>query len=191
MPFEIVLTLDDEDMKRFQESIDRGAEALESPSMAGQIEQAAAESLQRAAALGLPRFICERLDELQVLLDMVQDEEWKLNEEERYCILSALYYFAEPDDVIPDDVPGIGYLDDAIFAEVVCKQLHNELRLYKEFCEFRHSEEESRRLRGEDPAVGREEWIAAKRADLHRRLRERRILAGGGRGWRLHILRAR
>jgi uncharacterized membrane protein YkvA (DUF1232 family) len=119
---------------------------------------------------------------------MVRDEEWKLTEEERNSIISALFYFVDPDDVIPDHIPGIGYLDDAIYAEIVIQELRSEIKLYQEFCQFRISEENRRRNRGLDPHVGREDWIADKRAVLHSRMRERRSLKSGGRGWRMRLM---
>ena len=30
-------------------------------------------------------------------------------------ILGALVYFCDPEDLIPDNIPGLGYLDDAIY----------------------------------------------------------------------------
>ena len=119
---------------------------------------------------------------------MIRDEEWSLTEDERNSIRSALYYFVDPEDVIPDHIPGIGYLDDAMYAEIVIQELKVEIKLYQEFCQFRIAEENRRRNRGLDPHVGREDWIADKRAVLHSRMRERRALRSGGRGWRMRLL---
>ena len=46
-----------------------------------------------------------------------------LTEEEKKSIRGALYYFVDPEDVIPDHIPGIGFLDDAMYAEIVIKEL--------------------------------------------------------------------
>ena len=119
---------------------------------------------------------------------MVRDEEWKLTDKERDSVRSALYYFVDPEDVIPDHIPGIGLMDDAMYAEIVIQELANEIRMYQEFCQFRIAEENRRRNRGMDPHVGREDWIADKRALLHSRMRERRALSSGGRGWRMRLL---
>ena len=37
------------------------------------------------------------------------------------CIIAALIYFVSPIDVIPDGIPGLGFLDDAIVAGIVVK----------------------------------------------------------------------
>jgi uncharacterized membrane protein YkvA (DUF1232 family) len=141
-----------------------------------------------ARDLTLPQFISDRLLKLQILLNMIRDEEWSLTEDERNSIRSALYYSVDPEDVIPDHIPGIGFLDDAMYAEIVIQELKIEIKLYQEFCQFRIAEENRRRNRGLDPHVGREDWIADKRAVLHSRMRERRALRSGGRGWRMRLL---
>ncbi len=188
MPINITITLSDEDLQRFQESIDKGAKLLDANIPPAEIEAAAAELIDKARTLHLPEFIAVRLLALQVLLDMVQDEEWKLTEEERSTIHSVLYYFVEPNDVIPDSVLGIGYFDDALYADIVCQKLAHEISSYQEFCHFRRTEEARLRELGQDTHVGREDWIASKRSLLHARMRERRRLAKGGRGLRMRLV---
>ena len=188
MPLNITITLSDEDLQKFQESIDKGKLAIESPDIAAEVEESAAALITQAQELELPQFISDRLLKLEVLLNMIWDEEWKLTQEERNSIRSALYYFVDPEDVIPDHIPGIGFLDDAMYAEIVIQELKMEIKMYQEFCQFRIAEENRRRNRGLDPFVGREDWIADKRAVLHSRMRERRALSGGGRGWRMRLL---
>ena len=188
MPLDITITLSDEDLQKFQESIDNGIAAVEDPEVATKIEMAASELIEEARSANLPIFISDRLAKLQILINMISDEEWQLSEKERSSILGALHYFINPEDLIPDNVPGIGYLDDAIYAEIIIQELKIEIKMYREFCQFRIAEENRRRNRGLDPHVGREDWIADKRAVLHSRMRERRALRTGGRGWRMRLL---
>lgn len=188
MPLDIIITLSDEDLQKFQESVDKGKLAVEDSKDAARIEEVARELIEKARSTELPQFIADRIEKLQILLNMITDEEWQLNSEERCSILGALYYFVEPEDVIPDHIPGIGFLDDAMYAEVIIQELKVEIKMYQEFCQFRIAEENRRRGRGLDPHVGREDWIADKRAILHSRMRERRALRLGGRGWRMRLL---
>ena len=188
MPIDITITLSDEDLQKFQQSIDKGRLAIKDIGTAEQVEEAASELIVRTRDLDLPQFVSDRLLKLQILLNMIRDEEWRLSEEECNSIRSALYYFIDPEDVIPDNIPGIGYLDDAMYAEIVIQELAVEIKLYQEFCQFRIAEENRRRNRDLDPHVGREDWIADKRAVLHSRMRERRALRSGGRGWRMRLL---
>ncbi|GJM14442.1 MAG: hypothetical protein DHS20C12_28450 [Pseudohongiella sp.] len=187
MPLDITITLNDEDLSRFQETVDRGKLAMVDENQALQIEEKAAEMIAVIRDHDLPAFISDRILKLQILLNMIRDDEWQLNENERKSILCALYYFCDPDDVIPDSTPGIGYLDDVIYAEMVIQELRVEIRMYQEFCQFRISEENKRRAKGMDTHVGREDWIAEKRATLHARMKERRKLRRGGRGWRMGL----
>ena len=187
MPLNITITLSDEDLQKFQESVDKGKVAVADSESARKIENSAADLIDKARELELPQFVSDRLFKLQILLNMIRDEEWQLTDEESNSIRSALFYFVDPEDVIPDHIPGIGYLDDAMYAEIVIQELKIEIKMYQEFCQFRIAEENRRKNRGVDPHVGREDWIADKRAVLHSRMRERRTLRGGGRGWRMRL----
>lgn len=182
MPLDITFTLSDQDLEHFQEIVDKAKSAMEVDSNASQIEDAARKLIDEARSADLPEFISDRLTKLQVVINMLGDSEWNLSEEDRKRVLGALTYFCDPEDIIPDSIPGLGFLDDAIYVELVLQELKNEIGSYEEFCSFRIAEENRRRAQGEDPHVNREEWLADKRAALHARMRKRRR-AGGG--WRL------
>lgn len=187
MPFDITITLSDEDLEKFQESIDKGKRAISDNESAQSIEEKSAELIQRAGENDLPQFFRDRVLKLQILLNMIRDAEWELSEAEINSIRGALYYFIDPDDLIPDHIPGIGFLDDAMYAKIIVQELRVEIKIYQEFCLFRIAEENRRKKHGIDPRVGREDWIADKRAILHARMRERRALRKGGRGLRMRI----
>lgn len=116
MPFDITITLSDEDLEKFQESIDKGKRAISDSESAQSIEKKSAELIQRAGENDLPQFVRDRVLKLQILLNMIRDAEWELSEAEINSIRGALYYFIDPDDLIPDHIPGIGFLDDAMYA---------------------------------------------------------------------------
>lgn len=48
MPFDITITLSDEDLEKFQESIDKGKRAISDNESAQSIEKKSAELIQRA-----------------------------------------------------------------------------------------------------------------------------------------------
>ena len=66
----------------------------------------------------LPDFVALRLPELESMLQMLADDEWRLPVVVRERILSAFVYFGDPEDILPDDIPVIGYLDDVIILEL-------------------------------------------------------------------------
>ncbi len=90
-----------------------------------------------AVAAKPPDFVLDRILKLEQLIAMLRDGEWRLEGRDRMRILDALAYFVEPDDLIPDRVPGIGYLDDAIMIELVASELAHEIEAYEDFCEYR------------------------------------------------------
>jgi uncharacterized membrane protein YkvA (DUF1232 family) len=187
MPVDVIITLSDEDLEKFQQSIDKGRLIVEDEVASRKIEETASKMINETQDLDLPSFVSERLLKLRILLNMVRDDEWQLTSPEKKSIRAALYYFVDPEDVIPDHIPVIGFLDDAMYAEIVFKELKSEIKMYQEFCQFRIAEENRRREKGQDPHVAREDWIADKREVLHARMRERRLLKSGGRGMRMRL----
>ena len=133
-----------------------------------------------------PGFIVERLQNLRLMIAMITDLEWRLPHKDAGRVLNALAYFAEPDDLIPDHIPGLGFLDDAIMVELVVRELKHEIDAYRDFCDFRDS------VRGDAGAkttVSREDWLDNRRKELQSRMRRRRKRslqrAGGAAGPRL------
>jgi len=110
-----------------------------------------------------------RLAELEVLCTMLDDSEWPLEDDDRNRIRAALGYFAVAKDMIPDKIPGIGFLDDALMAELVARELKPELDGYRAFCEYRDNEKS---LRGKTK-VSRLDWLAAKRRQIWLRIKRR------------------
>jgi uncharacterized membrane protein YkvA (DUF1232 family) len=189
MPMEITFTLSDKDLKRFQEIVDRARVCVDCEARMDEIEEAARKLIAETDRIDMPDFIASRIKKLGVVIDMINDDDWKLSDDERRQVVVALAYLCDPDDLIPDHVPGFGFLDDAIYAEIVLSELKNEIALYEEFCEFRDAEEARRAGEGKDVKVGREEWLAEKRASLHKEMRLFRKSNGGTGRWRMRLWR--
>jgi uncharacterized membrane protein YkvA (DUF1232 family) len=118
-----------------------------------------------------PDFIGERIAKLSELIDMLEDDEWRLTGQDRARVLNALAYFVDPDDLIPDKVPGIGYLDDAIMVELVLQELRHEIEAYDDFCEFRKTR----------PKRAAKDSLEGRRVQLQSRMRRRRRRDRGAR----------
>ena len=123
-------------------------------------------------------FIRERMNRLENMIGMTVDKGWALDEEDRQRVVQALAYFSEPEDLIPDDIPGLGFLDDAIMIEMVTADLQHEIQAYRDFCVFRAAE--THRLGEEAKELERSDWLEERRKQLHSRMRRRRSKRGGG-----------
>ena len=128
------------------------------------VTRLARELFEEAVAAEPPEFVRERLVKLEQLVEMLRDDEWRLQGHDRARILDALAYFADPDDLIPDRVPGVGYLDDAIMIELIAQELKHDIKAYEDFCEFRKSY----------PTAKADDKLEARRQSLQARMRRRR-----------------
>ncbi len=173
MPLRITFELGPSDLRHFQ-IIMREARAAAKNLSAEEIIRSANELLEEVRSVKAPDFISERLMKLEIMVQMIQDEEWKLPTKEINRILNALAYFSEPEDLIPDHIPGLGFLDDAIMIELVVRELRHEIEAYQDFCNFRTTEEARRRRLGKEDHVSREEWLTQRRRTLQQRMRRRR-----------------
>lgn len=111
-----------------------------------------------------PDFVRDRIGKLAQLVRMLEDAEWRLEGDDRRRVLEVLAYFVDPDDLIPDRIPGLGYLDDAIMVELVVQELRHEIEAYEAFCAIRAE-------RGADADA-----LETSRLRLQSRMRRRRRL---------------
>jgi uncharacterized membrane protein YkvA (DUF1232 family) len=169
MTLKIVLELGDDDLEYYRRVMDsvwsRNAKRAEKELLDG-----ARRLLKQATKAKAPEYVQSRLGDLGVLITMLDDSEWPLEEEDRRRIVSAVGYFAVPKDMIPDKIPGLGFLDDALMAEIVLRELKPELDGYREFCQYRDSEKTLRAKTN----VSRADWLAAKHRQIFLRIKRRR-----------------
>ena len=119
----------------------------------------------------LPDFVGKRIPELETLLRMLSDEEWQLPQADRERLLATFVYFADPEDILPDDIPVIGYLDDVIIIELVARELVHVREAYTDFCAFR-DDFDTENGPDVDPVIRRDR-IDRRRQQLHQRMRRR------------------
>jgi uncharacterized membrane protein YkvA (DUF1232 family) len=163
--------LNDRDLEHFHAAMEASKKAAEGKSDDEIIENAG-RLLADAQKVRIPDFILSRLLRLDDMIAMLRDEAWALDPADRERVLSALVYFNNPNDVIADSVPVLGYLDDAVMIEMCVRDLQHELDAYDDFCDFRQRQAE--RL-GLDPAkVGRADWLGGRREELVVRMHQRR-----------------
>ena len=80
----------------------------------------------RGAAEGL-------LENLRTLWLMLTDPDYVMRWKTKAWIIAALAYFISPIDAIPDPIPGIGYLDDALVVAWVMHSISSEVAMYRKW----------------------------------------------------------
>jgi len=184
MSLAITIELSDDDLKYFADAMQSAQK--ESQNLSPQeITDAASKLLQDGKDNKLPAFISDRLSKIDSMVSMVNDAGFGMEEADKKRVLACLTYFANPKDIIPDNVPVLGFLDDAIMIELVVRELQHEVEAYDDFVAYR--EDEARR-RGVDPAAlktERVEWAEARRIELLSRMKSRRMSSySSSSGWR-------
>ena len=176
----ITIDLSENDLDHFRQAMKRAKEAAKDLAPE-QIASAARQLLADSQDVELPEFIAARLAKLDTMINMATDTSWGISDGERREILSALTYFADPQDAIPDDVPVLGFLDDAIMIELVVEELKHELDAYEDFLAFRAqaAEESGVEFAG---GLNRQDWLQSRQEELLDRMRRRRGRDSGGYG---------
>lgn len=175
MSMQIAFEITDPDLERFAAMAQRVKSQMPADCDPRTLAELVRVKLEGARQSGeCPAFIFERIERLEQLADMIEDEEWGLEGDELSRVKGALFYFAEPADMIPDRVPVLGFLDDAVMVELTLRDFEPELAAYDKFCGFRTAETQRRAEHGSTETVTKGDWLADQRALLHRQMRERR-----------------
>ena len=184
MSLSITIDLGDADLQHFIDGMRKAQEETKHLSPQ-QITDAAQKLLSDSVNVPVPAFIGERLAKLDAMIRMVHDAGWALPDDDKQRVLSALTYFADPKDVIPDTVPVLGFLDDAIMIELCVRELKHELDAYDDFCDFRNTEAQRHGVDPADHSIDRAGWLEGRREELQDRMRRRRrdSYSGSG-GWK-------
>lgn len=181
MPFRVTFDLDDKDLRYFRANM-KQAQAAAAKLSDDKMIASAEKLVQEIKKAKVPMFVAVRVAKLTALIDMVKDEDWALADKERKNVLSALAYFADPQDMIPDNIPVLGFIDDAIMIELLTAELRPEIDAYNDFCRYR---KDAKSLKGKN--VSREAFLASKRKALHGRMRRRRASAASGPSGRTRV----
>ena len=165
------IELSERDLKFFRKALKKSREAVRHAEESEIIEAIGDVLEEIKGEEPLPDFVAKRIPQLDAMIRMLQDAEWNLPNAERERLLAMFVYFGDPEDIVPDHIPVIGYLDDIIMIELVIRELHHVREAYDDFCDYRDAyEKNSQALEG---GAVRRDRIDKKRQQLHQRMKRR------------------
>ncbi|MDH3687371.1 MAG: YkvA family protein, partial [Myxococcales bacterium] len=112
---------------------------------------------------------------LEEVAALLRDDDWRLPKSARIRARIVFSYFLDERDLIPDDAPLFGLLDDAIMIELLVQELADELQGWRQLAQFRGQLDSRAATR-----TGRERSrrISEKRRVLRAEIQERRAQTG-------------
>ena len=171
MGLKLSFELTDRDLGYFREALRQSRDAVRDAEESEIIDAIRQVLDEIRANEPLPDFVAQRIPQLEALLQMLNDEEWRLPERDRERLLATFVYFADPEDILPDDIPVIGYLDDVIIIELIALEMVHVREAYADFCDYRE-EFDGEHGSTIDAAVRRDR-LDRRRQRLHQRMHRR------------------
>ena len=171
MGLKLSFELSDRDLRYFRKALRQSRDAVRDAEEQEIIDAVrhVLEEIRRNEPL--PDFVSERIPELELLIQMLLDDDWQLPTRERERLLAMFVYFSDPEDIMPDSIPVIGYLDDVIIIELIMRELQHVREAYDDFRRFRR-DFEKRVGKSIDGAIRRDR-IDRRRQQLHQRMQRR------------------
>ena len=159
--FKISFSLEESDVAYFRKLFREARKAASEQDPADIIKAVDALIARVRQTKKIPSFVAEAVGVLEDLVKMIQDRDYELAKTPKAEVLGALSYFANPQDLIPDQIPGLGFLDDAIMIKILEEEFRHELWGFRQFRKFREGAEQR-------------PWTSVARQRLPHRLLEQR-----------------
>ena len=122
-------------------------------------------------------YVVDQVGCLQMMLSMVEDDTWEIADSNKEKINATIKYFIDDNDVIPDHIPGIGYVDDCIVIDGTMDAVEEEMMEYKDFCR-------ARLVYAKNGPFSLDDWSSIKDQEAVSRARNRRFRKSKRtRGW--------
>ena len=170
MGLKLSFELSDRDLHYFRESLRQSREAVRDAEEKEIVDAVAHVLDEIRGNEPLPDFVGERIPQLELLIQMLADDEWQLPTADRERLLAMFVYFSDPEDIMPDDIPVIGYLDDVIIIELVTREMQHVRDAYDDFRKFRRDFDAKNS--NVDGAIRRDR-LDRRRQQLHQRMQRR------------------
>lgn len=116
----------------FKEMLERDAQKVR-PQDVEKVEEDVPKKLKRVSAGAIEResgMLGELLYRVRTLYTMIFDREYKVESKTKMMAVAALLYFLMPIDFVPDFIPGIGLIDDALVLRTLWSILSKEINRY-------------------------------------------------------------
>ncbi len=78
-------------------------------------------------------FIGRLIADAKLFYEMLRDPDFRLEWQDKAKIIACLLYFITPIDLIPDVIPGLGYIDDAVVMGMTIKALSKLMEKFREY----------------------------------------------------------
>jgi len=122
-------------------------------------------------------YVINQITSLESMINMLDDDSWKIDDNSKQQINATIRYFVDEGDVIPDHIPGIGYVDDCIVIDNTMDEIEDTMLEYMDFCR-------TRMVYAKNGPFSMEDWNKIKDQEATSRARNRRYRkARQSRGW--------
>jgi uncharacterized membrane protein YkvA (DUF1232 family) len=140
--FKVAFTLDESDADYFRTLYKKAKKGARTQSREQIVADARAIVKDVQSSKKTPAFVQEAIGILADLVDLIQDVDYAAPQKVQSEVLAALAYFSDPEDLIPDHIPGLGFLDDAIMVKFIEEEFKHELWGYRKFSKARDASEQ-------------------------------------------------
>lgn len=156
-----------------------------------QVVTAARELCDCSIRAAEPPSILERMRRVETAARMVEDPNWQPANDAVETARLVIEYAQGSNDLIPDWVPKVGRLDDAIVVDAAWPRLGDEIESYLDFCRVREAEAVLRDCSMASLGFNRADWEqrcfeAAALAAHQRDVRKHSYIPSSGSMFRVH-----
>lgn len=116
--------------------------------------------------------IKDAIKKLRSLIEMVDDPVWDMRVKNKNYVMAVLSYFTESKQHIPNFMPELGVLFDAMMIDIVAEKLTHERDAYQDFKSFVKTYKKSPFYKGQE--LTKDDWVKARKKELRDRLKRRR-----------------
>lgn len=140
--FKVTFSLDEDDARYYRDLYRKAKRCAKDLDTKAVLREAREIVRKVRANRKTPSFVVEAIEVLADLADLIQDEQYDAPKKVRDEVLTAIAYFSNPEDLIPDHLPALGFLDDAIMVRFIEDEFQHELWGYRSFRKLRDSAEQ-------------------------------------------------